>query len=137
MRKWLNSTGGSEEDPGFLQTAFTEQERAVIRYREIETIVNSDILKTRDSVFLLSAQDSVNAGYGFWTKDKESKNRVAESTAYAAGKQQTEENQWWLRTHTRVSSTEMAARVLVKPDGIVDGAGLKTTPFTGFARHCT
>lgn len=131
MRKWLNSTGGSEEDPGFLQTAFTEQERAVIRYREIETIVNSDILKTRDSVFLLSAQDSVNAGYGFWTKDKESKNRVAESTAYAAGKQQTEENQWWLRTHTRVSSTEMAARVLVKPDGIVDGAGVKNNTFYG------
>lgn len=131
MRKWLNSTGGSEEDPGFLQTAFTEQERAVIRYREIETIVNSDILKTRDSVFLLSAQDSVNAGYGFWTKDKESKNRVAESTAYAAGKQQTEENQWWLRTHTRVSSTEMAARVLVKPDGIVDGAVVKNNTFYG------
>lgn len=131
MRKWLNSTGGSEEDPGFLQTAFTEQERAVIRYREIETIVNSDILKTRDSVFLLSAQDSVNAGYGFWTKDKESKNRVAESTAYAAGKQQTEENQWWLRTHTRVSSTEMAARDLVKPDGIVDGAGVKNNTFYG------
>lgn len=131
MRKWLNSTGGSEEDPGFLQTAFTEQERAVIRYREIETIVNSDILKTRDSVFLLSAQDSVNAGYGFWTKDKESKNRVAESTAYAAGKQQTEENQWWLRTHTRVSSTEMAARVLVKPDGIVDGAWVKNNTFYG------
>lgn len=131
MRKWLNSTGGSEEDPGFLQTAFTEQERAVIRYREIETIVNSDILKTRDSVFLLSAQDSVNAGYGFWTKDKESKNRVAESTAYAAGKQQTEENQWWLRTHTRVSSTEMVARVLVKPDGIVDGAGVKNNTFYG------
>lgn len=131
MRKWLNSTGGSEEDPGFLQTAFTEQERAVIRYREIETIVNSDILKTRDSVFLLSAQDSVNAGYGFWTKDKESKNRVAESTAYAAGKQQTEENQWWLRTHTRVSSTEMAARVLGKPDGIVDGAGVKNNTFYG------
>lgn len=131
MRKWLNSTGGSEEDPGFLQTAFTEQERAVIRYREIETIVNSDILKTRDSVFLLSAQDSVNAGYGFWTKDKESKNRVAESTAYAAGKQQTEENQWWLRTHTRVSSTEMAARVLVKPDGTVDGAGVKNNTFYG------
>lgn len=131
MRKWLNSTGGSEEDPGFLQTAFTEQERAVIRYREIETIVNSDILKTRDSVFLLSAQDSVNAGYGFWTKDKESKNRVAESTAYAAGKQQTEENQWWLRTHTRVSSTEMAARVLVKPDGIVDDAGVKNNTFYG------
>lgn len=131
MRKWLNSTGGSEEDPGFLQTAFTEQERAVIRYREIETIVNSDILKTRDSVFLLSAQDSVNAGYGFWTKDKESKNRVAESTAYAAGKQQTEENQWWLRTHTRVSSTEMAAGVLVKPDGIVDGAGVKNNTFYG------
>ena len=131
MRKWLNSTGGSEEDPGFLQTAFTEQERAVIRYREIETIVNSDILKTRDSVFLLSAQDSVNAGYGFWTKDKESKNRVAESTAYAAGKQQTEENQLWLCTHTRVSSTEMAARVLVKPDGIVDGAGVKNNTFYG------
>ena len=131
MRKWLNSTGGSEEDPGFLQTAFTEQERAVIRYREIETIVNSDILKTRDSVFLLSAQDSVNAGYGFWTKDKESKNRVAESTAYAAGKQQTEENQWWLRTHTRVSSTEMAVRVLVKPDGTVDGAGVKNNTFYG------
>lgn len=131
MRKWLNSTGGSEEDPGFLQTAFTEQERAVIRYREIETIVNSDILKTRDSVFLLSAQDSVNAGYGFWTKDKESKNRVAESTAYAAGKQQTEENQWWLRTHTRVSSTEMAARVLVKPDGTVVGAWVKNNTFYG------
>ena len=56
---------------------------------------------------------------------------MAESTAYAAGKQQTEENQWWLRTHTRVSSTEMAARVLVKPDGIVDGAGVKNNTFYG------
>lgn len=131
MRKWLNSTGGSEEDPGFLQTAFTEQERAVIRDREIETIVGSDSLKTRDSVFLLSAEDSVNAGYGFWTKDKESKNRVAESTAYAAGKQQTVENQWWLRTHTWASSTEMAARIFVKPDGIVNGTGVQNNTFYG------
>lgn len=131
MRKWLNSTGGLEEDPGFLQTAFTEQERAMIRYREIETIVDSDILKTRDSVFLLSTQDSVNAGYGFWTKDIESKNRVAESTAYAAGKQQTVENQWWLRTHSWVSSAEIAARVFVKPDGTVTGAGVKNNTFYG------
>ena len=131
MRKWLNSTGGSEEDPGFLQTAFTEQERAVIWYREIETIVDSDILKTWDSVFLLSIQDSVNASYGFWTKDKESKNRVAESTAYAAGKQQTVENQWWLRTHYWASLTEMAARVLVKRDGIVGGDGVQNNTFYG------
>ena len=131
MRKWLNSTGGLEEDPGFLQTAFTEQERAMIRYREIETIVDSDILKTRDSVFLLSTQDSVNAGYGFWTKDKESKNRVAESTAYAAGKQQTVENQWWLRTHSWVSSAETAARVFVKPDGTVTGDGVQNNTFYG------
>lgn len=131
MRKWLNSTGGSEEDPGFLQTAFTEQERAVIRDREIETIVGSDSLKTRDSVFLLSTQDSVNAGYGFWTKDIESKNRVAESTAYAAGKQQTVENQWWLRTHSWVSSAEIAARVFVKPDGTVTGTGVQNNTFYG------
>ena len=131
MRKWLNSTGGLEEDPGFLQTAFTEQERAMIRYREIETIVDSDILKTRDSVFLLSTQDSVNAGYGFWTKDIESKNRVAESTAYAAGKQQTVENQWWLRTHSWVSSAEIAARVFVKPDGTGTGDGVKNNTFYG------
>lgn len=131
MRKWLNSTGGSEEDPGFLQTAFTEQERAVIRYREIETIVDIDILKTWDSVFLLSGQDSANASYGFLTKDKESKNRVAESTAYAAGKQQTVENQWWLRTHSRVSLTEMAYRVSVKPDGIVVGTGVQNNTFYG------
>lgn len=132
MRKWLNSTGGSEEDPGFLQTAFTEQERAVIRYREIETIVvGSDILKTRDSVFLLSLEDSYNAGYGFWTKREESKNRVAESTAYAAGKQQTVENQWWLRTHTRLSSTEIAARILVEPDGTVGGVVVQNNTFYG------
>lgn len=131
MRKWLNSTGGSEEDPGFLQTAFTEQERAVIRYREIETIVDIDILKTWDSVFLLSGQDSANASYGFLTKGKESKNRVAESTAYAAGKQQTVENQWWLRTHSRVSLTEMAYRVSVKPDGIVVGTGVQNNTFYG------
>lgn len=131
MRKWLNSTGGSEEDPGFLQTAFTEQERAVIRYREIETIVDIDILKTWDSVFLLSGQDSANASYGFLTKDKESKNRVAESTAYAAGKQQTVENQWWLRTHSRVSLTEMAYRVSVKPDGTVTGDGVQNNTFYG------
>ncbi len=131
MRKWLNSTGGLEEDPGFLQTAFTEQERAMIRYREIETIVDSDILKNWDSVFLLSTQDSVNAGYGFWTKDKESKNRVAESTAYAAGKQQTVENQWWLRTHSWVSSAETAARVFVKPDGTVTGDGVQNNTFYG------
>ena len=131
MRKWLNSTGGSEEDPGFLQTAFTEQERAVIQYREIETIVDSDILKTRDSVFLLSREDSGNASYGFWTKGKESKNRVAESTAYAAGKQQTVENQWWLRTHLGLSLTEMAVRIFVKPDGTADGAGVKNNTFYG------
>lgn len=131
MRKWLNSTGGSEEDPGFLQTVFTEQERAVIRYGEIETIVDNDILKTWDSVFLLSIQDSVNAGYGFWTKDKESKNRVAESTAYAAGKQQTVENQWWLRTHSRVSLTEMAARIFVKPDGVVSANIVQNNTFYG------
>ena len=131
MREWLNSTGGSEEDPGFLQTAFTEQERAVIRYREIETIVNSDILKTRDSVFLLSREDSSNASYGFWTKSRESKNRVAESTAYAAGKQQTVENQWWLRTHTWVSLPEMAVRLFVKPDGTVDGAAVQNNTFYG------
>ena len=103
----------------------------MIRYREIETIVDSDILKTRDSVFLLSTQDSVNAGYGFWTKDIESKNRVAESTAYAAGKQQTVENQWWLRTHSWVSSAEIAARVFVKPDGTVTGDGVKNNTFYG------
>lgn len=131
MRKWLNSTGGLEEDLGFLQTAFTEQERAMIRYREIETIVDSDILKTRDSVFLLSTQDSVNAGYGFWTKDIESKNRVAESTAYAAGKQQTVENQWWLRTNFLVSLTEIAVRILVKPDGTVGSDGVKNNTFYG------
>ena len=131
MRKWLNSTGGSEEDPGFLQTAFTEQERAVIRYREIETIVDNDILKTWDSVFLLSIQDSVNASYGFCTKVNESKNRVAESTAYAAGKQQTVENQWWLRTNSWVSSTEMAARILVKPDGIVGTNIVQNNTFYG------
>ena len=103
----------------------------MIRYREIETIVGSDSLKTRDSVFLLSTQDSVNAGYGFWTKDIESKNRVAESTAYAAGKQQTVENQWWLRTHSWVSSAEIAARVFVKPDGTVTGDGVKNNTFYG------
>ncbi len=131
MREWLNSTGGAEEDPGFLQTAFTEQERAVIQYREIETIVGSDSLKTRDSVFLLSREDSYNASYGFWTKGEESKNRVAESTAYAAGKQQTVENQWWLRTHTRLSSTEIAARILVKPDGMVGGVVVQNNTFYG------
>lgn len=131
MRKWLNSTGGSEEDPGFLQTAFTEQERAVIQYREIETIVGSDILKTRDFVFLLSVQDSGNAGYGFWTKGEESKNRVAESTAYAAGKQQTVENQWWLRTHSWTPLTENAARIFVKPDGTVAGNMVQNNTFYG------
>lgn len=131
MRKWLNSTGGSEEDPGFLQTAFTEQERAVIQYREIETIVDSDILKTRDFVFLLSVQDSGNAGYGFWTKGEESKNRVAESTAYAAGKQQTVENQWWLRTHSWTPLTENAARIFVKPDGTVAGNMVQNNTFYG------
>ena len=131
MRKWLNSTGGSEEDPGFLQTAFTEQERAVIQYREIETIVGSDILKTRDFVFLLSVQDSGNAGYGFWTKREESKNRVAESTAYAAGKQQTVENQWWLRTHSWTPLTENAARIFVKPDGTVAGNMVQNNTFYG------
>ena len=93
--------------------------------------MGSDSLKTRDSVFLLSTQDSVNAGYGFWTKDIESKNRVAESTAYAAGKQQTVENQWWLRTHSWVSSAEIAARVFVKPDGTVTGDGVKNNTFYG------
>ena len=120
MRKWLNSDGGSKEDPGFLQTAFTEQERAVIRYTEIETIISNeaDILKTWDSVFLLSYEDAWNTGYGFPANSQNaSKNRVAESTAYAAAKQQTVEDQWWLRTHISMSLQGMAYRYCIEPEG--------------------
>lgn len=132
MRKWLNSTGESEKDPGFLQTAFTEQERAVIQYREIETkTVTSSDIKTWDSVFLLSDEDSRNAGYGFLANDAESKNRVAESTAYAAGKQQTVENQWWLRSHNDMLWEERAIRFFIKPDGSSTGTAVQNDTLYG------
>ena len=40
-------------------------------------------------------------------------------------------NAWWLRTHSWVSSAEIAARVFVKPDGTVTGDGVKNNTFYG------
>lgn len=132
MRKWLNSTGGSEKDPGFLQTAFTEQERAVIRYTEIETALSYNILKTWDSVFLLSDRDVCNVDYGFPANMEDaSKNKVAESTAYAVGKEKTVENQWWLRTHSWTALTEMAVRLFIKPDGSYTGTTVQNDTLYG------
>lgn len=134
MRKWLNSDGASEKDPGFLQTAFTEQEQAVIRYTEIETIVlnEADILKTWDSVFLLSYEDAWNTGYGFHANNANaSKNRVAESTAYAAAKQQTVEDQWWLRTYVSMSLQGMACRCFIEPEGSYKATAVQSDTFYG------
>lgn len=135
MRKWLNSTGGSEKDPGFLQTAFTEQERAVIQYREIETYISvtgNNILKTWDSVFLLSDLDACNVDYGFPANMEDaSKNKVAESTAYAAGKEKTVENQWWLRIFSPMSWEGMAIRSFIKPDGSFNGTMVQSDTFYG------
>ena len=135
MRKWLNSTGGSEKDPGFLQTAFTEQERAVIQYREIETYISvttNHILKTWDSVFLLSDLDACNVDYGFPANMEDaSKNKVAESTAYAAGKEKTVENQWWLRIYSQMSLQEMAYRYFIKPDGSLTAATVQSDTLYG------
>ncbi len=135
MRKWLNSTGESEKDPGFLQTAFTEQERAVIQYREIETYISvttNHILKTWDSVFLLSDLDAGNVDYGFPANMEDaSKNKVAESTTYAAGKEKTVENQWWLRTHSQTALTEMAIRLFIKPDGSYTGTTVQNDTLYG------
>lgn len=88
LRSWLNST--------FYSTAFSKQERSAILSKKISTPGQSG--KTKDKLFLLSAEDVWNEDYGFYDDSK----RQCENTEYAEMQGAYTNNMgsgdWWLRS---------------------------------------
>ncbi len=96
IRSWLNGYDSDSNLDGidysvdnFIDTAFTEEEQAVIN---TTTVINNDNSSyrteggndTQDKIYLLSLEEVSNAQYGFdAANDVSSKSRVAKSTKYA------------------------------------------------------
>lgn len=89
LRNWLNST--------FYSAAFSKQERSAILRKKISTSGQTDS-KTKDKLFLLSAEDVWNEDYGFYDDTA----RQCENTEYAemqgAYTNDMGSGDWWLRS---------------------------------------
>lgn len=103
LRQWLNTD--------FFKTAFTEEERNVIRETAVKNTAGDD---TKDKVYLLSCDEICNENYGFYQKSgSESKTREARNTMYAveqgAVSSDNTTGNWWLRSYD--ASQETTQRV--------------------------
>lgn len=88
LRNWLNST--------FYSAAFSKQERSVILQKKLSTPGQKG--KTKDRIFLLTAEDVWNEDYGFY----DDSTRQCENTQYAemqgAYTNEMGSGDWWLRS---------------------------------------
>lgn len=126
LRSWLNgysssmnAAGKSYATKSFLTTAFTLEEREAICNTVLENKTNTwwggaDGNETTDRVFVLSLQESSDAGYGFAEDVAEDVARKRVNTAYvkAGGSSQAnpvdipeagQGHWWWLRTTGRTT----------------------------------
>lgn len=89
LRKWLNST--------FYSTAFSQKERSAIITKNLSNPRQKG-KKTKDKLFLLSAEDIWNEDYGFVSDDS----RQCQNTEYAemqgAFSDEMGNGEWWLRS---------------------------------------
>ena len=130
IRSFLNSyTAASNQEKkdysstGFLNTAFTEEERNAICFTEV---VNKDNLNTQDKIFLLSGDETYGEqakAYGFLNDDyiNDEAKRVKNSTyakamgcyAYAAKKDESisygGNGWWWLRSMSDTGVMQIAS----------------------------
>ena len=101
MRAWLNGYNGTSygvEDytnKGFIDIAFTEEEKAIIKTTLVEK-------NTNDRIYLLSVEEAINTIYGFdsnqYAKDSA---REANATDYAIARFcsiDEGKGRWWLRS---------------------------------------
>lgn len=119
LRSWLNGYDGSQNienkdfsNQGFLQTAFSGEEQAVILQSTLDNQNSSQYQtpagnNTADSVFLLSLSETANENYGFSDNIQAStadRQAAASDYAYAMGVEKTtasgmeEKCDWWLRS---------------------------------------
>ncbi len=140
MRSWLNGYGaGANKEgkdysgTGFLDNAFTSEEREAIK---TTNVVNNDNPEygteggndTSDKVYLLSIEEVTNPVYGFTSSTDGTATRVAVNTAYTAAGGEIGSGYmgsagsaayWWLRLPG--SSSSLASNVY--NNGNVDGYG--------------
>ena len=138
IRSFLNSyTAASNQEKkdysstGFLNTAFTEEERNAICFTEV---VNKDNLNTQDKIFLLSGDETYGEqakAYGFLNDDyiNDEAKRVKNSTyakamgcyAYAAKKDESisygGNGWWWLRSMSDTGVMQIASSGYVSMGG--------------------
>ena len=123
IRKWLNGNSGTVEQSdysraiGFLQTAFEERERELIRETTVDNgnkssfgrgetpKDNPNVCKdTKDMIFLLSKEEVTKKEYGFdiYTACGEGNSRIRLCTDYALATRPVQMSgtagSWWLRS---------------------------------------
>ena len=86
LRTWLN---GTKKDTDFMMQAFTSAERKAIKVTTVKNEADSSSGKnggpdTKDQVYLLSEQESLNTSYGFDADPNETASRQSSNTDYAA-----------------------------------------------------
>ncbi len=123
LRSWLNGYGAEENTAGenyrgkgFLNDAFTSEEKSSIKKT---VVVNDDNPvynieggnNTSDQVYLLSIDESMNLAYGFPSDNDSTGTRKTQTTAYArrqgvsTGGRPENYGYWWLRSPGNVSRT--------------------------------
>ena len=140
VRAWLNGLDGSSYNvtnyigKGFLDIAFTEEEKAFINTTQVDNTTTAPLDKyskniyvcadTNDKVYLLSYKDMLNPNYGFRPNGyADDIARIAIVSDYARSKGCSIENDgkglWWLRSPIDYTSTSAS---YVSSHGIVDGS---------------
>lgn len=110
LRSWLNGYGADQNDLGmdytgdsFAASAFTDTGRSAIKTTNVENKDNPEYgmdggNNTEDKVFLLSAEEVMNASYGFTSADtREAQNTeyVKTQGAYTSKAEGFAGNGWW------------------------------------------
>ena len=139
IRAWLNGYNGTSygvEDytnKGFIDIAFTEKEKAIIKTTLVDNSVSSTgdstnkyaCNNTYDKIYLLSYKEVTNTTYGFSSSYSYDSSREAKTTDYAVARYcwmwSNGKGVWWLRSpHDSGSNSSNYARS-VYSDGHIYG----------------
>ena len=106
MRKWLNGDDSIYGDGGFINRAFSVEERAAISDTEVlNKVINDEGISggnnTTDKLFLLSENEVKTTAYGFAENNEDEETRKAQTTAFARNTgtgRDDDPGVWWLRS---------------------------------------
>ncbi len=129
LRSWLNGYGADKNickkdysSGNFIDNAFTAEEQEAIK---TTNVVNKSTLHpsisagngTKDKVYLLSYQETVNSAYGFSSNaDERAKNRIGRGTAFTNKGTAS----WWTRSPGKGSNRSIE----VESVGVTGGPGI-------------